>query len=170
MCEAELGAQAVGEGTMLETRLWPLRVRDPTQMTLECGCLPNEAAGFKEGDPLSVAQQIGLPVLAAAHAAIARLHSANEPLQVIVGARQSCYGRPNKQMWVHPRQHADEMPETVRIGEWQVATATRHRLPPGHEGLFLEALVAFLAEQRLGLEQPPLARAQRGKVSSIGCA
>ena len=48
-----------------------------------------------------------------------------------------------------------------------MAAAARHIVTPGNKGLLLDALVTFLAEQRLSLEQPPLARAQARQVSSI---
>jgi hypothetical protein len=59
VCEAERGAQAVGEGTVLEACVWPPWVGDPTQMLRERGCVAYEAGGFTEGDPLPVAQEVG---------------------------------------------------------------------------------------------------------------
>lgn len=114
--EAELRAQALLKRTLALTCLGPLRVGDLTYVTLQGGRRSREAVRFKEGDPLPVAQEISLPVLAAAHAAIARLHGTDEPLQIIVRPRQSGRGGPDKQVRVHPREHADEVRQAVGIG------------------------------------------------------
>lgn len=171
--EAELGAQTVLEGTLALTCLWPLHVGDPTQMALEGRCIPHQIARFKEGDPLSIPQEVGLPVLAAAHAAIAGFHGADEALQVIVGARQARSCRPGKQVRVHAREHADEMRQTLRIGGWQSTGAARHAIAPRGKGLFLILLsldprFSCPAEQPVGFEQPRLPRAQTGEIGGKG--
>jgi hypothetical protein len=87
MEEAELGTQAPIKRSLLTSCWVPTAVRHVADVLLNRPGIGMQSRVLIKGRSTAIPQQIGIPVLASADAAIAGFEGPNEPFQIIVSAR-----------------------------------------------------------------------------------
>src|SRR5260370_8106647 len=93
-----------------------------------CILLPPDRVGHTA----SIAQQIGVPVLATTHAAILRLEPANAALHVVVGAGKVLPVVALHQVRSQVGEHVEELgePLPLQLGKRPITPLTAHALTP----------------------------------------